>query len=67
MPGAGGTGNEDDMALSRKLIPADRLASWAELWETIVRDKAETLALNLDRRMLILDTLARLQRTAEAA
>lgn len=65
--GAGGAGNEDDMALSRKLIPADRLASWAELWETIVRDKAETLALNLDRRMLILDTLARLQRTAEAA
>jgi DNA polymerase-3 subunit delta' len=65
--GAAGTDNADDMALSRKLIPAGRLASWAELWETIVRDKAETLALNLDRRMLILDTLARLQRTAEAA
>jgi DNA polymerase-3 subunit delta' len=65
--GAGGTGSENDMAMARKLIPAGRLASWAELWETIVRDKAETLALNLDRRMLILDTLARVERTAEAA
>jgi len=64
---ASGTGSPDDMALARKLIPAGRLASWAELWETIVRDKAETLALNLDRRMLILDTLARVERTAEAA
>jgi DNA polymerase-3 subunit delta' len=65
--GAGGSGNPDDAAMARKLIPADRLASWAELWETIVRDKAETLALNLDRRMLILDTLARVERTAGAA
>lgn len=64
---ASGTGSPDDMALARKLIPAGRLASWAELWETIVRDKAETLALNLDRRMLILDILARVERTAEAA
>ncbi len=64
---ASSTGSPDDMALARKLIPAGRLASWAELWETIVRDKAETLALNLDRRMLILDTLARVERTAEAA
>jgi DNA polymerase III subunit delta' len=64
---ASGTGNLEDVALARKLIPEGRLASWAELWETIVRDKAETLALNLDRRMLILDTLARVERTAEAA
>jgi len=65
--GACGEGTEDDMKMARKLIPAGRLASWAELWETIVRDKAETLALNLDRRMLILDTLARVERTAGAA
>ncbi|MFN3744038.1 MAG: DNA polymerase III subunit delta' [Hyphomicrobiaceae bacterium] len=63
---ASGTGNPEDVSLARKLIPEGRLASWAELWETIVRDKAETLALNLDRRMLILDTLARVERTAEA-
>jgi DNA polymerase-3 subunit delta' len=64
---ATGAGSPDDMAMARKLIPEGRLASWAELWETIVRDKAETLALNLDRRMLILDTLARVERTAGAA
>jgi len=64
---ASGAGSPDDMAMARKLIRPGRLASWAELWETIVRDKAETLALNLDRRMLILDTLARVERTAEAA
>jgi DNA polymerase-3 subunit delta' len=65
--GADATGSPDDTKLARRLIPEGRLASWAELWETIVRDKAETLALNLDRRMLILETLARVERTAEAA
>jgi DNA polymerase-3 subunit delta' len=65
--GADGTGSPDETKLARRLIPEGRLASWAELWETIVRDKAETLALNLDRRMLILETLARVERTAEAA
>ena len=64
---ASGAGSPDDMAMARKLIRPGRLASWAELWEAIVRDKAETLALNLDRRMLILDPLARVERTAEAA
>jgi DNA polymerase-3 subunit delta' len=64
---ARGEGTAGDIELARRLIPAGRLASWAELWETIVRDKAETLALNLDRRMLILDTLARVARAAEAA
>lgn len=64
---AAGQGSPDDMALARKLIRPGRLASWAELWETIVRDKAETLALNLDRRMLILDTLARIEKTAQAS
>jgi DNA polymerase-3 subunit delta' len=63
---ASGEGTADDIALANRLIPAGGLASWAELWETIVRDKAETLALNLDRRMLILDTLARVARAAEA-
>ncbi len=64
---ASGQGTPDDIALARKLIPPGRLASWAELWETIVRDKAETLALNLDRRLLILDTLARMEKAAQAS
>ncbi len=64
---ASGQGTPEDMTLARKLIPPGRLASWAELWETIVRDKAETLALNLDRRLLILDTLARMEKAAQAS
>jgi DNA polymerase-3 subunit delta' len=64
---AGSQGTPDDLKLAQRLIPAARLASWAELWETIVRDKAETLALNLDRRMLILDTLARIEKAAQAS
>ncbi len=47
--------------MSRKLIPAGRLASWAELWETIAREKSEAQALNLDRKTLILETFARLE------
>ena len=67
MAAAGGRGTPDDVALAGRLIPSGGLASWAELWETIVRDKAETLALNLDRRLLILDTLARMEKAAQAA
>lgn len=62
---AGGVVLEADRASARRLAASGTLASWAELWESIVRDKAETLALNLDRRLLVLDTLARLQRTAQ--
>lgn len=40
------------------------LASLAELWETIVREKAEAKALNLDRKTLVLGTLARLEAIA---
>ena len=58
---ATGVGEEDDVQLSARLIPDGRLASWAELWETVVREKAEALALNLDRKMLILETLNRLE------
>ncbi|MGH6815152.1 MAG: DNA polymerase III subunit delta', partial [Hyphomicrobiaceae bacterium] len=47
-------------------IPEDRLAAWAELWETIVARKSDALALNLDRKTLILDTLSRMERLARA-
>lgn len=57
-----GAGSAQEQALADRLIPPSRLASWAELWETIVRDKSDTLALNLDRRMLVLETLGRLER-----
>jgi len=58
---ATGEGDPQEIALARRLIPEGRLASWAELWETVVREKAEALALNLDRKTLVLETLSRLE------
>lgn len=46
------------------LITAPRLATWAELWETLVREKAEAMALNLDRKSLILETFSRIESAA---
>lgn len=54
----------DEQKNARRLTPEANLASWAELWETVVAEKAQTLALNLDRKSLILDTFARLERAA---
>jgi len=53
-----------DGQLAARLINPERVASWAELWETIVRDKALVLALNLDRKAFILETVARLDQAA---
>jgi DNA polymerase III subunit delta' len=47
-------------------IPPDRAPAWAELWETIGRDKEEAVELNLDRRALILSTLSGLAAVARA-
>ena len=56
--------DSDDGRLAARLIPAHGLATWAELWETVHAKKAETLALNLDRKSLILETIARMQAAA---
>jgi len=58
---ATGQAPEAEMQLARRLIGEARLASFAELWETIVAEKATALALNLDRKALILDTFVRLE------
>ena len=58
---ATGNGPERDMALAARLIGPARLATFAELWETTARDKADTSALNLDRKSLILGSFARLE------
>jgi len=63
---ATGEGSPDDLALAHRIIADHRLATWAELWETIVRDKANVQALNLDRKALILGMLARLEQAAKA-
>ena len=58
---ATGEGPERDVALAGRLIGPERLATFAELWETTARDKADTSALNLDRKSLILGSFARLE------
>jgi len=58
---ATGQGTESDVTIARRLIGPERLATFAELWETLAREKAETVALNLDRKSLILGTFARLE------
>ncbi|MCC7253777.1 DNA polymerase III subunit delta' [Hyphomicrobium sp.] len=58
---ARGTGPSGEAALAARLIGPARLASWAGLWERVAADKAETAALNLDRKALILDVVSRLE------
>ncbi|MFA5958381.1 DNA polymerase III subunit delta' [Hyphomicrobium sp.] len=58
---ATGQGASRDVELGRRLIGPERLATFAELWETLARDKADTVTLNLDRKSLILGSFARLE------
>ena len=51
---------DEEKRLAQRLIPEARLATWAELWETIAREKSEAQALNLDRKSLILQTFGRI-------
>ncbi len=62
---AAGEGTGEDRALADRLIGGARLASFAALWERIAREKADTLALNLDRKSLILETVAGLAAAAQ--
>jgi DNA polymerase-3 subunit delta' len=52
-------------ASGHRLIREPRLPELAALWAALVRDKAATDELNLDRKALILRTLARLQAVSE--
>ncbi len=63
--GATGEGSAEDTALAARLIGEGRLASFAALWERIARDKADTLALNLDRKSLIIETITALAAAAQ--
>jgi DNA polymerase-3 subunit delta' len=64
--GAGVEADAGQARLAARLVPEARLATWAELWETIAREKSETLALNLDRKSLILQTFSRIGSAASA-
>jgi DNA polymerase III subunit delta' len=61
---ATGTGDRADVALASRLVGTARLAAFADLWEAVVRDKADTDLLNLDRKSFILDTFARLEKVS---
>lgn len=61
---ATGEGAADDLQLARKHGLEARLATVAELWETVSRERADTLSLNLDRKTLILATFAHLESAA---
>jgi DNA polymerase III subunit delta' len=63
---ATGDGDGGEVALAKRLIAEARLPSWAALWETVLRDKAAVEELNLDRRALILRSLARLADAAKS-
>ena len=48
-------------------LAARRLLRWVEAWEAIGRAKADAASLNLDRSLLVLETLFRLQQAARAS
>ena len=59
-------GTSAEVSLAVRLIPENRLPEWAALWDTILRDKADADELNLDRKALIMRTLARLEPACRA-
>ncbi|HEX6000264.1 MAG TPA: DNA polymerase III subunit delta' [Hyphomicrobiaceae bacterium] len=61
---ASGEGTPEEAALAARLMPVARLPAWAELWQAILRDKADADALNLDRKALILRAFARIEAVA---
>ncbi len=62
---ATGEGSPEDQSLATKLMGDGRLASFAALWERVAREKADTLALNLDRKSLVIQTVAALSAAAQ--
>lgn len=64
--GAIGAGTASEIAEARRIIGPHRLATFAALWETLARDKAEAVALNLDRKALILSALTKLEAASRA-
>lgn len=62
---ATGEGPSGDLAVANRLGQGAKLAAFAQLWETLSREKADAAALNLDRKSLILDTLSRLEAAAK--
>jgi len=64
---ATGEGTPEEARLAQRLIPEERLAAWAQLWETTVAEKAEAEIYNLDRKSLILLTFQRIVQASRGA
>jgi DNA polymerase III subunit delta' len=64
--GASGQGSPAETALAARLIPPTRQPAWAELWQAILRDKADAEALNLDRKALLVRTFVRIEAASRA-
>jgi DNA polymerase-3 subunit delta' len=58
---ASGQGEPEDLALAARLVPPARQPAWAQLWQAILRDKADARELNLDRKALLVRTFARIE------
>jgi DNA polymerase-3 subunit delta' len=56
--------NAAEFTLAEKLIPEAKLSAWAALWEAVLREREDAVLLNLDRKALIVGTLARLEALA---
>lgn len=61
---ATGSGTPADLALARRLMSDGRLPAFAAAWSDTAAAKSEAMALNLDRKGLIMDTIARLATAA---
>lgn len=53
---------ESEEALAKRHISGESLAAWAQAWEAISHARDEAFALNLDRKLLVLDVWFRLRR-----
>jgi DNA polymerase III subunit delta' len=63
---ATGSGTPADLALACQLMSDGRLPAFAAAWSDIAATKSEAMALNLDRKGLIMDTVTRLATAASA-
>jgi DNA polymerase-3 subunit delta' len=59
-----GRGEAGDLALAARLIAEDKLPAWAAAWQEIVRERADTALLNLDRKALLTGIFTRLEALA---
>ena len=61
---ATGEGTGADLQLAQKLIGDGRLPHWARVWGELQQEKSTAMDLNLDRKGLILATVAKLEAVA---